>query len=88
MVQYWRSAEQLFSYAHSKDAAHLPAWREFNKRVGTDGSVGIFHETYLVSAGGYETVYVNMPVFGLGKAAKSVPAVGAFERASGRINAA
>ena len=68
MVQYWRSKEQLFAYATNRDKAHLPAWRAFNKAVGTDGSVGIYHETYMISADGYENIYVNMPEFGLGKA--------------------
>ena len=68
LVQYWRSMEQLLAYAKSKESAHLPAWQAFNKSVGTGGSVGIWHETYMVSPGTYENVYVNMPAFGLGKA--------------------
>ena len=51
MIQYWRSMEQLLAYAMNKDAAHLPAWHAFNKSVGTDGSVGIWHETYAASPG-------------------------------------
>ncbi len=47
-VQYWRSFEQLESYARSRDAAHWPAWVAFNKRVASNGDVGIWHETYLV----------------------------------------
>lgn len=50
MVQYWRSMDQLLAYAKNKTAAHLPAWQAFNKAVGTDGSVGIWHETYAASA--------------------------------------
>ncbi|GAC1411762.1 MAG: hypothetical protein NVSMB6_13320 [Burkholderiaceae bacterium] len=42
LVQYWRSMEQLLEYAKDRQAAHLPAWRAFNKAVGTDGSVGIW----------------------------------------------
>jgi len=70
LVQYWRSMDQLLDYATSKQATHLPAWKAFNQSVGTDGSVGIWHETYLVVNGGYESVYVNMPSFGLGCAGK------------------
>ncbi len=87
MVQYWRSTEQLMAYATDKAAAHLPAWRDFNRRVGTDGSVGVFHETFPISAGGYETVYVNMPLFGLGKVAQAVPAEGRRKRAQDRLRA-
>lgn len=47
LVQYWRSMNQLMEYAKAKDAQHLPAWQAFNNAVGTDGSVGIWHETYM-----------------------------------------
>ncbi|MEI7786972.1 MAG: DUF4188 domain-containing protein [Betaproteobacteria bacterium] len=87
LVQYWRSMEQLLAYAKSKDAEHLPAWRSFNQAVGTDGSVGIWHETYQVTAGGYESVYVNMPRFGLGRAGMLQPASGGRQSASGRLGA-
>ncbi|EYC51835.1 hypothetical protein AZ34_12695 [Hylemonella gracilis str. Niagara R] len=86
LVQYWRSMEQLLAYAKNKDAVHLPAWRAFNKAIGTDGSVGIWHETYRASAGNYENVYVNMPPFGLGKAGLLQPATGGRQSASGRLN--
>lgn len=86
LVQYWRSMEQLLAYAKNKDAAHLPAWRAFNNAIGTDGSVGIWHETYRASAGSYENVYVNMPPFGLGKAGLLQPATGGRQSASGRLN--
>lgn len=85
MVQYWRSLEQLLSYATNKDAEHLPAWRAFNKSVGTDGTVGIWHETYVVSPGTYENIYVNMPPFGLGAAGTLQPASGGKQSASGRL---
>jgi hypothetical protein len=86
MVQYWRSLEQLLAYATNKDAEHLPAWRAFNRKVGTDGAVGIFHETYQVKPGGFESVYVNMPPFGLGKAGTLECAIGKMESAMGRLS--
>jgi hypothetical protein len=76
MVQYWRSAEQLLGYATNKDAEHLPAWKAFNQSVGTNGDVGIWHETYKVSPGSFENIYVNMPAFGLGKAGSLYSASG------------
>lgn len=87
MVQYWRSMAQLLAYAKNKTAAHLPAWQAFNKAVGTNGSVGIWHETYAASPGTYENVYVNMPAFGLGKAGLLQPASGGRQSAAGRLNA-
>lgn len=68
MVSYWQSTEHLLAYAKLRNAAHLPAWRAFNRLVGIGGDVGIWHETYRSRAGDYETVYVNMPAFGLGRA--------------------
>ncbi|HET7540274.1 MAG TPA: DUF4188 domain-containing protein [Polyangiaceae bacterium] len=68
LVSYWKSADHLFAYAKQRDADHLPAWRAFNKHIGTNGDVGIWHETYAVQPGACESIYVNMPAFGLGKA--------------------
>jgi Domain of unknown function (DUF4188) len=84
-VQYWRSFEQLHAYAHARDKQHLPAWAEFNRRVGGNGSVGIFHETYSVRAGDYECVYVNMPRFGMARAGDMVPALGRMQSAMSRM---
>jgi hypothetical protein len=87
MVQYWRSFEDLAVYAGNRNAVHLPAWREFNRRVGSNGDVGIWHETYRVPVGHYEVVYNNMPKFGLGKIFPLVPAIGQRESARARIEA-
>jgi len=84
-VQYWRSFEDLEMFARDKDDPHLNAWRQFNKTIGSDGSVGIFHETFLVDAGKYEALYGNMPVFGLASAANHVPATGRRETARRRL---
>jgi len=85
MVSYWRSMEQLHAYAKSRTAEHLPAWKAFNKAVGTNGDVGIWHETYKSRAGDYENVYVNMPPFGLGAVAGLVEATGPNARAARRL---
>ena len=85
VLQYWRSMEQLLAYASNKHAAHLPAWRAFNKAIGTNGSVGIWHETYRVSPGSYENIYINMPPFGLGKAGVLQPSTGPWQTADGRL---
>ena len=87
-VTYWRSMEQLMAYARDRTAAHLPAWKAFNKLVGTNGDVGIWHETYRVKPGDYECVYVNMPQYGIGKVGKLIEANGRREHAAGRLAAA
>lgn len=85
MVQYWRSFEDLAVYAGNRDATHLPAWREFNRRISSNGDVGIWHETYRIPAGQYEAVYNNMPAFGMGKVWPLVPATGQRESARTRM---
>ena len=67
-IQYWESWEKLNAYARAGDHEHLPAWREFNRIVRDSGTVGIFHETYRVGPGRVESMYGNMPPFGLGAA--------------------
>ena len=84
-VQYWRSAEDLDRYSRARDHAHLPAWREFNRRVRDNRDVGVFHETYVLDR--HETVYVNMPEdFGLGGATSLMPLAGRGQRAAHRLD--
>jgi hypothetical protein len=86
VVQYWKSFELLEIYAKSKNSNHLPAWKSFNEKIGSNGDVGIWHETYLSKKGSYECIYNNMPKFGLGKVGDHVPAEGKLKSASGRID--
>ncbi|MNH80871.1 hypothetical protein D3C87_598980 [compost metagenome] len=83
VLQYWKSYEQLEKYA--RGGIHLKAWKKFNQAVGTDGTVGIYHETYKIEPGQYECIYGNMPVFGLAKAGRHVPATGRMETSRRRM---
>ncbi len=85
LMQYWRSFEDLESYARAKDGTHRSAWADFARNVGDDGTVGIWHETYPVEPGRYECIYGNMPPFGLGGALPAVPAKGAYGTARERL---
>jgi hypothetical protein len=87
LVQYWRSFEHLERYARNPDAEHLPAWREFNRRVRGSGDVGIWHETYRVRAGEYETIYGDTPRVGLGAVGELVPIGSTSATAAQRIGA-
>ena len=86
MLQYWRSYDHLHTYAHARDKQHLPAWSAFNQAARGNQAVGIYHETYLVKAGEYESIYANMPLFGLARAGNAVPAVGSMQTASQRLH--
>jgi hypothetical protein len=48
--------------------------------------VGIWHETYTVSPDQFESVYGNMPKFGLAAAMEHVQAVGRRETARRRLD--
>ncbi|SEB62314.1 DUF4188 domain-containing protein [Terriglobus roseus] len=86
-LQYWRSYDHLHAYAHARDKAHLPAWAAFNRAARGNAAVGVYHESYLQKPGTYETVYVDMPRFGLAKAGAMVPAVGSMKDAADRLRA-
>ncbi len=86
MIQYWRSADDLERFARLPKETHMKAWQRFNKAVGKDGSVGIWHETYLVAAGAYEAIYANMPRFGLSAATRHAPVGKRGETARERLS--
>ncbi|WP_407944995.1 monooxygenase family protein [Paenibacillus albicereus] len=84
-IQYWRTYEQLERYA--RHGQHLEAWQRFNRAVGTEGAVGVFHETYLVEPGRSESIYVNMPRVYLAKAGSHEPVGRGSHRSRERLGA-
>ena len=85
VLQYWRSTTHLMEYAAAKNREHLPAWQAFTRAIGNSGDVGIWHETYSVKEGAYETIYHNMPPFGLGRVGTLVSATGRHQSAKDRL---
>ncbi|MFC6939603.1 DUF4188 domain-containing protein [Salinirubellus sp. GCM10025818] len=85
VVQYWRSFEDLREYALDGDAEHAPAMRWANELLDETDAVGIWHETYVISSGEYETVYENTPPIGLAKAGELRPATDQRRTAAGRL---
>ncbi|MFE3635655.1 DUF4188 domain-containing protein [Streptomyces cellostaticus] len=76
VVQYWESREKLYAYAASPDMFHHRAWTAVNgkERQGrVRGHVGLWHETYIAPEGSHESIYFDMPAFGLAKAHGQVP---------------
>jgi hypothetical protein len=84
-LQYWRSVEELQAYAGARNREHFPAWTGFYRRIGRDGSVGIWHETYRIDPGAVETIYVNMPAWGLSRAFGREPVSAARHTAKQRM---
>lgn len=83
-VQYWRSLEELGAYARDGSRRHAPAWARFNRAAAGSGDVGVFHETHRVTADAVETLYGNMPAFGLAAAQRAVPRGGRPHRDAAR----
>ncbi len=86
VIQYWRSFAELLAYARSPDNQHLPAWSNFNQKIADNGSVGIWHETYLIKEKQYEAIYRNVPPYGLAAATSAIPATGSLETATDRLS--
>ena len=87
MVSYWRDFDSLNAFARGSDLPHLEPWRRFNQVVRDSGDVGIWHETYRVRPGDHESLYANMPLFGLAVATNRAPIAVKGETAAMRIGA-
>jgi hypothetical protein len=83
--QYWESFDKLMAYSSDKNARHQPAWLRYMRELANDGSIGIWHETYLVEPGKFECIYGNMPPFGLGAATRLAKAEGRLAAAKSRF---
>ncbi|RKT19002.1 uncharacterized protein DUF4188 [Streptomyces sp. 1114.5] len=88
VVQYWESKEKLYDYATAPDGFHHRAWSIANRKLAegrTRGHVGLWHETYIVPEGGYESIYFDMPPFGLAGATGAIPVEQRGRRAAQRL---
>lgn len=87
-IQYWDSFDDLRAYARDVERKHVPAWTSYNESNAGTGDVGVFHETYVADPDDAESVYNNMPEFGLGAAGTLRRAEGSLETAGKRLGAA
>ena len=88
VVQYWESKEKLYSYAHSPDMFHHRAWAILNRKERAGKArqhVGLWHEAYVVPEGSYESIYADMPAFGLAAAHGVLPVEKRGRRAEDRF---
>ena len=84
-IQYWRSFEHLERFARDANDPHLEPWRKFNKKIGASGDVGVFHETFKVQPGNFESIYSNMPTMGLAAAGTHLSVTEARDAARQRM---
>ena len=92
-IQWWRSTEDIYAYANSGAREHRPAWLEFYRLAKDDpDAVTIWHETYAITPGGAESLYVGPRPFGLADVAGTVPVSrrgeSARQRLGGTVNSA
>ncbi|KAK3648760.1 hypothetical protein LTR56_001033 [Elasticomyces elasticus] len=70
IVGYFRTPEGLHNFAHSK--YHTDAWAWWNTNHKTHPHLSIYHETYDVPKGHWETIYINSHPSHLGSASFKV----------------
>jgi hypothetical protein len=87
LIQYWKSTDHLNTFAADAALPHRAPWRDYNRRVGSSGDTGVWHETFRVAAGQWEVVYDNMPRMGFAAAGEHVPVRVKGDRAGERLRA-
>lgn len=86
VVQYWESKEKLYAYASAPDMFHRKAWAMMNrKEKKTRQHVGLWHKTYIAPEGAYESIYADMPPYGLAAVTGVLPVEGRGRRAADRL---
>lgn len=63
IVCYFRNVEGLHKFAHSKH--HRDGWDWWNKTYSKHSHLAIYHETYHVPAGNWESIHVNSHISGI-----------------------
>jgi hypothetical protein len=84
-VQYWKSQEHLNAFARERMWIHFPNMLWQAKMSRETPHVGVWHGSFVVRAGEYESIYIYTPWKGLGKAGRAVPAAGSKRTARGRL---
>lgn len=88
VVQYWESKEKLYAYAAAPDMLHRRVWSIINRKEHAGRirqHVGLWHESYIVPEGSYESIYADMPPAGLAAATGVLPLEARGRRAADRL---
>jgi hypothetical protein len=71
IVQYWRSFDDLERFARQPGDRHAVVWQKwYRAALHKNRAVGIWHESFAVSADRYEAIYQGTPKIGLLKAGR------------------
>ena len=62
-LSYWKDIEHLHAFA--RGPSHTTGWNWWGETQKQWPHIGIFHETYNVPAGGWETIYQNFHPIGM-----------------------
>jgi Monooxygenase af470-like len=83
---YWRSSEDLETFARSAEEGHLSVWENYMQHVSENRAMAIYHEMYLVEADKFKAIYINSTPVGLAKAMGAIPITSRQQHAHERIN--
>ncbi len=65
---------------------HRKGWAIINRKARKSRQrVGLWHETYVVPEGGYESIYADMPAYGLAAATGVLPIAARGRRGADRL---
>jgi hypothetical protein len=84
-LMYFRSHDDLIRYAGDSKKTHKPTAKSFFQKIFRNEAIGVWHETFVVPGGNYESLYINMPKFGMGKVLPLVDAHGERATAASRL---
>jgi len=74
IVCYFKNVEGLHKFALSD--YHMPTWNWWNSKVREMPHISIYHETYHVPAGNWESIHINSKLSGLGSVSFKMPEEG------------
>ena len=80
---YWRGFQDLETWARSEP--HTTWWRALIDRSRRRSDVGVYHETFLVPRGQYETIYLNCSPVGMSAFCTLSEPVGVLTTARDRL---
>lgn len=82
-LQYWRSFDDLESWAH--DHPHSEWWRSAVERMRQKRDLGVYHEAFLVRPADIESIYMDCEPTGLATFGSLAEPLGPLTTSRGRL---